>query len=120
MSTTVIFDLASTPRVTLTLGDDGAYTAVVEVSDLAPQRSVSSEEQAAGILSLAPPTVRVRAQATEKKTFRLLIDLAQRAVVSAAESTTGESGGPGGLVMSYLRVAKGVRHAIRMLDADAI
>jgi len=120
MSTTVVFDLPSTPRVTLTLEDDGSYTAVLEVEDLEPQRSVSAEELAAGITSLEPPTVNITPQRTTAETHRRLIDAAQRAVVASVTSTTGDSGGPGGLLMSYLRVARGVRHALRMLDPDSI
>lgn len=73
------------PKATVTYDTvSGVLTAIVYTpDDLAVQRTVSSEEQEAGISSLAPPTV----AATEA---RALCDLAKLAVSSALESAIGE------------------------------
>lgn len=113
MSTTVVWESAATPKVTLTLGDDGAYTAVLELDGLDPVRETTAEERTAGISSLDPPTVRAR-------TVRALIEGAQRAVLAGAESTTGSTGGAAAIVLSSYRVALGVRMALRLLDEDLI
>lgn len=110
--TTVVYDSPRTPKVTLTL-DGGRYTAILEIEDLDPKRGTTAEERLAGISSLAPPTV-------SAGTLRDVIDLAQRAVLVAVTSTRGEDGGPGGMLMTCWRTALGVRHAARLLDADAI
>ena len=115
---TVEYDPIWGPRVTLTADEDGGFTAVIEVAGNAPQRGTTAEEREAGITSLDPPTVVVSALETPYDTHRALIDGAWRAVASAASSTTGESGGPGGLIMTCLRVTMTMRHALRLLDEE--
>ena len=107
---TVVVDEVWSPRVTLTKEGD-AYEAVIEVEGLDPQRGTSADERRVGIRSLNPPTVRATSS-------RRLIDAACRAVAASATSTTGETGGPGGLLMTYFHVARAVKHAIRALDED--
>jgi len=114
---TVTFDSAISPTVTLTLEND-VYRAVIDVEGLDPQRAVSAEESFLGIVSLNPPTVRVKARRSSLDTWRDLIDLAQRAVTAAATSTTGETGGPAGILLTYFRVAFGMRGALRLLGED--
>jgi len=100
-----------TPRVEVRLTSPGRYLAIVEVEGLTPQRSTSADERRAGIRWLDPPIV----QASKP---RKLIDAACRAVAAAATSTTGETGGPGGLLMTYFRTAVGVKMALRELGED--
>lgn len=116
MSTTVVYDAVDAPKVTLTLTDAQGLNCTIEVEGLAPQRSTTAEEQAAGISSLDPPTIAVRAQPTRAATHRRLLDAATRAVSASAASTTGETGGPGALALTCYRVTAAVRHALRMLD----
>lgn len=118
--TTVVYDSVGSPRVTLTK-DGTTYTAVLEVEGLDVQRSETAEERFIGITSLSPPTVVIservaRLQRTSQ--HRALIDAAQRAVAAACTSTTGETGGPGGLLMTYYRVARAVRRALRLLGEE--
>lgn len=108
---TATFEVAMTPRATVTR-EGSSYTCVLDrISDLNPQRSVSVHERRIGIRSLNPPTVTAR-------TIRELIDVAQRAVDAAALATTGATGGPGGIAMLRYRVAVAVRGALRELDED--
>ena len=118
MATTVTYDKTDQPKVTLTKDDDGNFLAVVEVDGLAPVRTTSAEERAAGITSIDPPTVRVAKRVVPKDAHNLLINLCCRAVSVSATSTLGTNGGPGGLIMGYLRVAMGVRGALRELGED--
>jgi hypothetical protein len=100
-----VFESPETPKVTLT-SNGGVFTAVLEVADIDPGRLPSAEETALGVLSLAPPTVVARE-------VRALIDGCQRAVQAAISSTTGDTGGPSGIRMVYLRTALAVREALR-------
>lgn len=118
MTTTVVYDTSGAPKVTLTRTDAGGFTCLVEVDGLEPQRGTTAEERAAGITSLDPPTIVVPPKSTAAKTHRALLDASWRAVSSSATSTTGETGGPGGLAMTCLRVTMAVRHALRMLDEE--
>lgn len=54
---TIVRDRENCPKVTLTAGDDGTFSCVVEVQGLAPTRAVSVEEGFRGWTSLDPPTV---------------------------------------------------------------
>jgi hypothetical protein len=108
--TTATFESIATPRVTIS-SELGLFTAVVEVDGLDPDRDVSIDEESLGIVSLEPPTV-------QAKTHRDLIDGCQRAVQTAISSTTGERGGPAAMVMTALRVAIGVRGALRKLGEE--
>ena len=109
---TVVYEaILLTPRVEVRLTSPGRYLAIVEVEGLTPQRSTSADERRAGIRWLDPPIV----QASKP---RKLIDAACRAVAAAATSTTGETGGPGGLLMTYFRTAVGVKMALRELGED--
>lgn len=119
MATTVVYDAKDAPKVTLTKDDAGGFTAVIEVEGLEPQRSTTAEERVAGITSLDPPTITVRKLATAYSTHRALIDASWRAVSASATSTLGgDTGGPGGLICTCIRVTAAVRHALRMLDED--
>lgn len=118
MSTTVVYDGATGPKVTLTRTDAGGFECVLEVDGLEPQRATTAEERAVGITSLDPPTVMISPRPTAAKTHRALIDASFRAVSASATSTTGETGGVGGLLMTCLRVTMAVRHALRMLDEE--
>lgn len=116
--TTVTVDETGLPRVTLSL-DGEFYRAVLEVEGLDPQRGTTAEERAIGVQSLNPPTIRVRKRRRAADTHRALIDAAFRAVsVSATSTLDGDNGGPGGLLMTYLRVSRGMRQAIRALGED--
>jgi hypothetical protein len=107
---TVVYDSVGSPRVTLSKTGD-TFDCILEVDGLEPDRDTTAEERAFGIRSLNPPTVRAR-------TLRALIDAAVRAVQASATSTAGETGGPGGLLMTHYRVARAVRTALRLLDED--
>ena len=113
----VVYDTDGLPRITLTI-EPGYFQAVLEVEGLDPQRSTTEEERRVGIQSLNPPTVRVRAQTVRSKSHRALIDASCRAVASSAASTLGDNGGPGGLLLTYYRVARGLREALRQLGED--
>lgn len=117
MSDTVVYDETWTPKVTLTRGDD-YFEAVVEVTELDPQRYLSADERFAGIRDLDPPTVRVPILRRRRDSHRRLIDSAQRAVTAATTSTLGSTGGPAALLFTHFRVALGIRGALRMLDED--
>nr|PZN62474.1 MAG: hypothetical protein DIU58_12380 [Sphaerobacter thermophilus] len=118
MAETIVYDGPGAPRITLTRTDRGALEAVIEVEGLAPQRDITAEERFAGILSLDPPTVRVRPARNVRKMHRSLISAACRAVSSSATSTTGETGGPGAIICVYMRVALAMRQALRRLGED--
>jgi len=87
-------------------------------SHLSPQRDLTAEEKRAGITSLNPPTVKVRARLKRADTNRALIDACCRAVGAAGWATTGETGGPAGVLMTYLRTSLAVRGALRLLAAQ--
>jgi len=116
--TTIIYEAASGPRITLTKSGGGAFSAVVEVAGLNPVRSVSADERRAGVVALSPPTVRLPAIASAKEAHRQLIDVACRAVGSALASSDGADPSPGELVMVSLRVAFAMRGALRELGED--
>jgi hypothetical protein len=118
VSTTVVYDAVDAPKVTLTRTDELGFVCIIELDGLAPQRSTTPEERAAGITSFDPPTIVVRAQTDRAKAHRALLDASWRAVSASATSTTGETGGPGGLAMTCYRITAAVRHALRMLDED--
>ena len=111
--TTVVYDSPGAPRVTLSRTERGALEAIIEVEGLAPQRTTSAEERFAGILSLDPPTVRARPRRNVRQVHRTLVELACRAVSSAATSTTGATGGPGAIICTYMRVAYALPNASR-------
>ncbi len=112
------YDVAGYPRVTLERDEDGNLSATIEIEGLDAQRGVSAEERIAGISSIDPPTVSARARDDRAKTLRVLIDAAIRAVWAAAESTTGQTGGAGGLVLSGWKVAVAMRQSLRAIDED--
>lgn len=114
---TVVFDVDGIPRVTLTK-TSSAYTAIVEVAGLAPVRGTNADERFVGITSLDPPTVTVKRQRDPAKSMRALIDGCIRAVQASSSSTTGDTGGPGALLMITTHVAMGVRGALRLLQED--
>lgn len=128
MSTTVVFDRPYAPKVTITRDDSLGLEAVIEIEGLAPQRSTTAEERAAGIRSLDPPTVRVRALKRRRDTLQRLVDGSVRAVqssiVSTLEGTEAEDQaererrGAGGIITSGWRIALGVCEALRKLDED--
>jgi len=118
VSTSVVYDASTGPKVTLTRTDAGGFQCVLEVDGLEPQRATTAEERAVGITSLDPPTVVIAPQATSAKTHRALIDASWRAVSASATSTTGETGGVAGLLMTCLRVTMSVRHALRLLEEE--
>ena len=102
------------PRVTITVDDDtGDIEAIVEVDELEPTRDTTADERAAGITSLDPPTVSVRAQATDYDTHRAVIDGCLLAVAASADATDASPGGIGALFMLQLRTAIAVRWALR-------
>lgn len=115
----VLYDHASAPLTVLvrTTPRDGqaSWTAALLIEGLDPQRAVSVEEKGLGIASLDPPVVSIAERGTPKATHQELLGLAARAVQSACTSTTGTTGGPGGLAMTYYRVTRALRHALRTL-----
>lgn len=118
MSTTVTYSPAWGPDVELTVDDAGGISCTLTLDELEPTRDVTAAEQAIGITSLDPPTVSVRARANSYDTHRALIDAAKLAVLAASEATDGDSGGPGGMLLSNLRVSMAVRHCLRLADED--
>lgn len=88
----------------------GYLTATVDVVDLAPTRTVSAVERAAGVVSLAPVVVRTRAA-------RALVDLACKTTLSAAWATSPDLS-PGGCVSIHIRVAAEVRRALKTLGYE--
>lgn len=114
MATTVTVDVPYLPAVELTVEDDGRINATIEVDGIEPTRGTTAEERAAGITSLDPPTISVRPMATRARTHRAAIDAAFRALSSAVHATDGATGGPGGLLMLYLRTSMAIRKALRL------
>jgi hypothetical protein len=114
---TVTYDVIGRPKTTVT-SSDLFFEAVIEVDGLDAQRDTTAEERALGVRSLTPPRVIVRKRRAAKDSHRALITAAQRAVVGAATSTTGENGGPSGLLFTHVRVAMAIRAALRMLKED--
>lgn len=120
MSTTIVYDVTSRPKVTITRDDDDGFTAVVEVEGLEPQRGTSAEERAVGITSLDPPTVYVRARVDRAEVIRTLIRSCIRAVSASATSTLDDNtGGPYGQVHTAIRVGGAVRAALRKFTDPA-
>ncbi len=87
MSTTVVYEKRFLPRATVTLEDDGSFSAVLDgVTGLAPDRAPTSEEIADGISSLDPVTVTAL-------TARDLVDRCQLGLGAAARATPGAAEG---------------------------
>lgn len=106
------WDREGWPRATVTF-EGGSYECIVDgIDGLEPQRSVSVDEQARGILSLEPPTVRSRVVDD-------LIDLATEAVDVAVVSTLGDPGEPGDILMVRMKTAAAVRGALDLLGVDS-
>lgn len=119
MSTTVTFDPSWGPKVTLMVNDAGDIEATIEVAELEPTRDTTTEERAAGITSLDPPTISIRALASRYDTCRAAIEAASRAVAASAEMTDGFAGAtPGELTMMHQRVTATMREALRKADED--
>lgn len=116
MSVTVNVDSAYLPTVELTVADDGRISATIEVDGIEPTRTTTAEERAAGVTSLDPPTISVRPMSTRARTHRAAIDAAWLAVSAAAASTDGRTGGPGSLLMLYLRTSMAIRKALRLAN----
>ncbi len=76
---TYTFDEPSSPAVSVTILGE-SYSAIVNISGLAPTRTVSPSEVFAGIDSLDPPTVNAEDQAS-------LYRLAIRACLASIESS---------------------------------
>ena len=113
-----VFDVDGTPKTTI-WRRASSYTCMVEVAGLAATRAPSLEENVhLGIRSFDPPTVFVKRTRNSTADLRRLIDMSVRAVQSASTSTTGETGGPGTLVMIVCHVTRGVRGALRYLGED--
>jgi hypothetical protein len=107
------------PSVSVTIDDDtGDVDIIVEIDDLEPTRDTTAEERSAGITSLDPPTVSVRARALEYDTNRAAIDGILRAVAASADATDGSPNGIGALVILQMRTALTVRKAMRAAGAD--
>lgn len=95
MSTTVVYETRFLPRATVTLEDDGSFSAVIDnIQGLAPDRGPTAEELADGISSLEPVTVTAL-------TARDLVDRCMLGLSAAARATPG--------------AAEGVKAAIEML-----
>jgi hypothetical protein len=114
VSTTIVYDVTSRPKVTITRDDDDGLTAIVEIDGLEPQRGTTAEERAVGITSLDPPTVFVRDRADRADVIRALVSGCIRAVSASATSTLDDdTGGPYGQVHTAIRVGGAVRAALR-------
>lgn len=100
------------PRAAVTLDSEtGTYTCVIdEISDLAPARTVSADEAAAGVDSLDPPTCHAQ-------DARSLVEAAQRAVEGAVEATVGP-GTPPEIVLARYKTASAVKGALLQLGID--
>jgi hypothetical protein len=118
MSVTVNVTSSYLPTIELTVADDGRITATIEVEGIEPTRTTTAEERAAGVTSLNPPAISVRPRSTRPKTHRAAIDAAWLAVSAATTSTDGLTGGPGGLLMLYLRTSMAIRKALRLAAED--
>ena len=115
---TAVYEGKSTPRVTIARDTSGGISCIIEVEDLEPQRTVTSDERGKGITSIDPPTIRVKARRSRAATHRDLITASCRAVTASATSTTGSTGGIGAILMTHMRVAWAVRSALRLIDED--
>lgn len=114
-----VYDQAYTPKVTLSRTTTGALTAIVEVTGLAPDRTVNAEERKAGIVSLDPPTVTVRALASRPATLRRLLDGSWRAMAESINATPdAEELTPADLATIGYRVTSAVRAALRVISED--
>lgn len=115
---TAVYEGKYSPRVTISRDTTGALSCVIDVDDLEPQRTVNSDERLKGILSLDPPSVRVKARRSRTQTHRDLISAACRAVTASATSTTGSTGGIGAILMTHMHVAWAVRAALRKIGEE--
>lgn len=114
MSTVVSYiGISKSPDVTVTQEDDGTYSAVITIIGLNPQRGASSEERAAGIYSLSPPTVNA-------ETPKELVSKSIRACASAVASTQGENIAPAQLATTAFLVGHSLRDALREFTEDLI
>lgn len=109
MSTTVVYETRFLPRATVTLEDDGSFSAVLDnVQGLAPDRGPTSEETADGISSLEPVTVTAL-------TARDLVDRCMLGLSAAARATPGAAEGVKAileLVWVRVRAAAAVKGAL--------
>jgi hypothetical protein len=111
MVETKTFEREGTPRATVTRDDGGEFLVVIDrITGLSPQRTLSFEESALGILSLNPVTVKAQ-------TAVEAIELAQLAVGEAVDATDRESS-PMELLMIRLRTRFAVANALRALKED--
>ena len=113
---TYTFDAVHAPEVVLTvevLDTTGQtfYTAVVNLLELDPGRTLTAEERTAGIVSLNPPTV-------TSQTPQTVIDLAVRACASSYEATEGLTLTPTIYAALGYSVPYGVAGALRMAGAN--
>lgn len=115
MSTTVVYEKRFLPRATVTLADDGTFSAVLDnVQGLAPDRGPTPEEIADGITSLEPVTV-------SALTARGLVDRCMLGLSAAARATPGAAEGvKAAIEMLWVRVraAAAVKGALDMLTDD--
>jgi hypothetical protein len=117
VSTTVVYEKRFLPRATVTLQDDGSYSAVIDgVTGLAPDRGPSTEEVAEGISSLDPVTLTAA-------TARELVDGAMLGLSAAARATPGATEGVKGILETLwvrVRAACAVKGALDMLTESDV
>jgi hypothetical protein len=116
-SATYSYDIVRQPSVDLTvevLDTTGQtfYTAVVNILELAPDRSTTAEERTAGISSIDPPTVR-------SQTPQDLINLAIRACGSSLGNTPGVELTPDLYASLAYSVALAVSGALNLAGVDS-
>lgn len=111
----MIFEARFMPRATVTLEDDGSFTAVIDgVTGLAPDRGPTSEEIIEGISSFEPVTV----VALEP---RELVDRSMLALSAAARATPGAAEGVKAvleMLWTRFRAAWAVKGALDLLEIE--
>ena len=109
MITTETYERDGFPRATATLNSDsGRITCVIDnIEGLAPERTVSNEEQASGIDSIDPPTV-------HGNSARSVIDRSALAVSAAVDATLG-TGTPPEILWTRYRAVVSVKGALDAL-----
>lgn len=115
-TTTYSYDAVRLPQVDLTVEVNDTtgqtiYTAVVNLLELSPERTLTAEERTAGITSLDPPTV--TSQIPQE-----LVNLAVRACASSYDATEGLTLTPEIYASLSYSIPGGVMGALRKAGVD--
>ena len=115
-TSTYTFDALRCPETVLTVQTvdttgNTLYTAQVNLLELAPERTLTAEERAVGIVSLNPPTV-------EHTDPQALIDVAIRACGSAYDATDGVTMTPAVYASLGYTIPYAVAGALRLAGVE--